>query len=335
MYSFTNDYSEAAAPQVMQALQQLSLNQYPGYGCDDVCASARKAIQDKLGNDKADIHFLEGGTQTNAVMIASMLKPWESVIAATSGHINVHETGAIEATGHKVETVPSINGLVQAADIDAIMKDRMPDHVTRPAAVYVSDSTEEGTIYTKAQLQSLRQVCNAHHLYLYLDGARLGSALTATGNDLTLADLAQLCDAFYIGGTKNGALFGEAAVIINDQLKPYFRCLMKQRGAMLAKGFVLGAQFKALFTDDLFFKLAANANQQAQYLKTELSKHGIQFLNDSPTNQIFPILNQQQCDKIKDFGYEVWGHKGNETIVRLVCSWATTKQAVDQLLARL
>jgi len=333
IYSFTNDYSEVAAPQVMQALAALADRQFSGYGCDDVCERARQAIIARLGVP-ADVHFLIGGTQANAIMIAGMLRPWDAVIAADSGHINVHETGAIEATGHKVQTVPSHDGKVMASDVDDLMAGLMPEHMIHPAALYVSDSTEEGTIYTKAELTALRQCCDRHHLYLYLDGARLGAALMAAPNDLSLADIARLCDAFYIGGTKNGAMFGEAMVIVNDSLKPYFRYLIKQRGALLAKGFALGAQFEALFTDDLFFKLAGHADAMAQRLAQGLKAAGIGFLNDSPTNQVFPLLTADQKGRLEGYGYEEWGRKGDLAIVRLVCSWATPQAAVDGLLAR-
>ena len=338
MLHFMNDYSEGAHPRVMRALADSNLESTVGYGCDDYCAQAADALRARFACPDADVHFLVGGTQTNLVACAAFLRPWEAVIAAESGHVAVHETGAIEATGHKVFVVPGENGKLTAQAVRrAVMEHRTgtEEHMVLPKLVYVSDSTEFGTIYTRAELEALRAVCDELGLWLYLDGARIGAALTAEGNDLAPADFARLCDAFYFGGTKNALLFGEALVIVNDALKPFIRNVIKQRGGMLAKGRLLGVQFGALLQDDLWLETARHANAMAQRLAKGLSDLGVTFYIPSPTNQIFPVLPDAVVEKLReDVAFEFWA-KADEThtAIRFVCSWATEAEQVDALLA--
>ena len=338
MYSFLNDYSEGAHPKILEALTKTNLEQTAGYGVDPHCDRARTLIRQAIGRENVDVHFLVGGTQTNLIAIAAFLRPHQAAISAVSGHINVHETGAVEATGHKVVTLPSKDGKLTAAQIERCVVDHHNDpiaeHLVQPKLVYISDSTEIGTLYTKAELAAISEVCRRLNLILFVDGARLGSALTSDQNDLTLGDLADLCDAFYIGGTKNGALFGEALVIANDQLKPDFRYLMKQRGAMLAKGRLLGIQFESLFEDSTYFDIARHANQMARRLDEGLAALGVPFLSDSHTNQIFPIFADAVVERLeRDYAFEPWQKMDEEHLaIRLVTSWATDEVQVEAFL---
>lgn len=335
MYSFRNDYSEGAHPKVLEALTATNLIQTCGYGLDDYCKEAADLIRHQCAAPQADVHFLVGGTQTNLIVINSFLESYECVIAAHTGHVNVHETGAIEATGHKVCTAYSPDGKVTPQMVEAVVAANTTEHMVLPRMVYISDTTEIGTIYTKAELQALRACCDKLGLYLYLDGARLASALTAEGSDLTLADLAALTDAFTIGGTKNGLLFGEAVILTNDLPKAHFRWHMKQRGAMLAKGRLLGIQFKALMSDDLFFEVGRHANANAVYLRDGMTELGYDFPTASPSNQQFPVLPNSVILKLQDLGYAFeTDHVVDDThtCVRFVTSWATPKAAVEQLL---
>ncbi len=334
MYSFKNDYSEGAHPRILEALTKASREQCDGYGYDRHSLHAADLIRVAIGSTDADVHFLEGGTQTNLLAISSFLRPHEAAIAAITGHINVHETGAIEATGHKVVTVASENGKLTPGLVKIVLDAHPDEHMVKPKLVYVSDSTEVGTIYTKAELTSLSEYCKANKLYFYLDGARLGSALTALGNDVTLKDLAELTDAFYIGGTKNGALLGEALVICNPALKEDFRYLLKQKGAMLAKGMVLGVQFEELFQNNLYFELAAHANQLAEQMKHAISDAGFEFLATSPTNQMFPIFPDSLVEKLHEtYDFEIWEKlSSSTTAIRLVTSWATPESAVEDFI---
>ncbi len=259
IYRFTNDYSEGAHINILNALVESNLNQEIGYGNDSFCEEAKKLIKAKIKNENADIHFVSGGTQANLIIISSALRPHEAIIAASTGHINVHETGAIEATGHKICTVETEDGKLSVEHIKSVLENHSDEHMVKPKMVFISNSTELGTIYKKAELEEISKFCKENNLYLHLDGARLGSALTSRDNDLTLDELSSLVDIFYIGGTKNGALLGEAIVINNDRLKEDFRYHIKQKGAMLAKGKVLGIQFVELFKNDLFFELANHA----------------------------------------------------------------------------
>lgn len=337
MYSFTNDYSEGAHPNILRSLMENNLNQNKGYGLDDHCAHAAQLIWEQIGAENADIHFLTGGTQTNLIFISSALRPHQAVIAATTGHINVHETGAIEATGHKVLAMACPDGKVTPDAVQKALDAHTDEHMVQPKMVYISNSTEVGTIYTKADLEALRHICLKNRLYLYMDGARLGSALTSSANDLTLADIAALTDAFYIGGTKNGALLGEALVIVNDALKEDFRYSMKQKGALAAKGFVVGTQFEELFQNDLFFELPAHANAMAAILKKGIEDCGFSFLTDSPTNQLFPIFPNDLVKELeKEYGFNVERIiDADHTAIRLVTSWATPESAAKQFVADL
>lgn len=332
MYSFENDYSEGACPKVLEALCKTNMLQTPGYGVDKYCKKAENLIKEKLGNEDVDIHFITGGTPCNVIAI-SLLKSYEAVISVESGHINVHETGAVEATGHKIITVKGRNGKITPKEIRDVVNSHSDEHMVKPKMVYISNSTELGTIYYRDELKEIYNTCTELGLYLYLDGARLGNALTALGNDLTLKDICRFSDMFYIGGTKNGALLGEAMVIKNPELKPNFRYAIKQHNAMLAKGRILGVQFVALFDDDTYFENAKNANIMAQAMRYIFSQLGIKMYIDSPTNQIFPIIEDSLLEKIKnDYTFITWGrYDRNHSIARFVCSWATKKDDVQQL----
>ena len=339
MYSFLNDYSEGAHPKILDMLCKSNLEQTPGYGVDPYWDRARALILNAIGRQDVDVHFLVGGTQTNMTAIAAFLRPHQAALAAVSGHINVHETGAIEATGHKVMPLPSDDGKITAEQIEACVlghrNDPTFEHITQPKLVYISDSTEVGTVYTKSELRAISEVCKRLDLILFVDGARLGSALTSAQNDLTLADLAELCDAFYIGGTKCGALFGEAVVIANPQLKPDFRYSIKQNGGMLAKGRLLGIQFLTLFEDDLYYDICRSANEQAYRIAEACREAGFPFFAESPTNQQFPIFPNRLLDRLKEkYVYSTWAKVDEgHTAIRLCTSWATRDEAVEQLTA--
>jgi threonine aldolase len=337
MYSFTNDYSEGAHPRILEAMMNANLTQNVGYGLDAHSLAAAGTIRRLADAPDAAVHFVVGGTQTNLLLIAAALRPYQAVIAAATGHVNVHEAGAIEGTGHKVLALPTTTGKLTPEIIAPCLAEHCDEHMVQPKLVYISDSTELGTVYTKAELEALHHFCRLHGLMLYLDGARLGSALTSAPNDLTLKDLAALTDAFYIGGTKNGALLGEALVIQKDSLKEDFRFMMKNRGAMLAKGFLAGIQFEELFRDGLFFDLAAHANEMAAILRDGIRKAGYSFVSDSHTNLLFPILPDELVDKLgKDFTFErSQKPDDSHTVIRLVTSWATPEKAVRDFLAAL
>ena len=336
MYSFRNDYSEGALPAVLQALSDTNPEQTCGYGMDPRCKSAADLIRSLCQAPDADVHFLVGGTQTNLVVIDAFLQSYEAVIAAHTGHVNTHETGAIEATGHKVCDIYAPDGKLTPALVESVLAEHNgTEHMVLPRMVYISDSTEIGTIYTKAELTALRRCCDEHGLYLFLDGARLGSALTSPGNDLTLPDLAALTDVFYIGGTKNGLLFGEAVVLSNESPKAHFRWHMKQRGAVLAKGRLLGVQFQALLENDRFFDAARHANELAFRLRDGIAALGYPFPVASPTNQQFPVLPNAVVTRLQGMGYEfeIDGVvDADHTRIRLVTSWATPESAVENFL---
>lgn len=330
MYSFKNDYSEGAHPRILQALINSNLIQEEGYGLDSHTQKAIFRIKDLAGDQSIDVHLISGGTQTNLTAISTFLRPHEACIAAHTGHIATHETGAIEYTGHKVLTIESSNGKITAAQIQEILDLHPNEHTVKPKLVYISNPTELGTIYNKKELESLSKFCKTNHLFLYVDGARLGSALCVKEANLTLADLTFLTDAFFIGGTKSGALLGEALVISNPILKEDIRYLIKQRGALLAKGRLLGIQFEELFSDNLYFELASHANEMAAMLSDGLRKAACEFLIDSPTNQIFPILDKQLIKRLeKQFEFYIWEQiDDNRSAIRLVTSWATKEDAV-------
>lgn len=337
MIYFNSDYLEGAHPSIMKRLMDTNMAQSVGYSEDEYCAAAREKIKAACEAPDADVHFLVGGTQTNTTVIASILRPYQGVIAPTSGHINCHETGAIESTGHKVLALPTDNGKITAQQIEEyyLWHHTSPDfeHIVMPGMVYISYPTEGGTIYSKAELTAIYETCQRCGLPLYIDGARMGYGLMSDECDLTLPELARLCDVFYIGGTKVGALFGEAVVVMNPALKKDFRFFMKQRGGMLAKGRLLGIQFDTLFTDDLYLKISRHAIDMAHQIREIFVSAGYPLLFDSPTNQQYPIMPDSELAEIgKNFGYEYW-ERVDETHsgVRFCASWATTQENVDAL----
>jgi threonine aldolase len=336
-YSFQNDYSEGAHPRIIEALRETNFEQGIGYGEDRFCLEAAAKIREAIASPHADVHFMSGGTQANLVFLSSCLRPFESVIAVDTGHICVHETGAIEMTGHKVNAVRGKDGKVTAEEIEKTVAAHSDEHMVRPRVVYISHSTEVGTIYSRDELCAISEACIKNRLFLYMDGARLGSALTSTASDLSLEEIARLVDAFYIGGTKNGALIGEALVINRPELKPDLRYMIKQRGALLSKGRLLGIQFLELFRDRLYFDLARHANQAAERLAAGISALGFSFDTASPTNQIFPIFPDSVVEKMSQmYLFYVWREIDREqSAVRLVTSWATPDSAVDGFLSDL
>ncbi len=334
MYSFNNDYSECAHPRILDAIVHANLEQNNGYSQDVHTAHAIQLIHREIEDNTADIHIIPGGTQTNLLVIGSALRPHQAVIAAETGHINVHETGAIEATGHKVLTAASPDGKLTPDLVKQILDSHTDEHMVMPKMVYISNTTEIGTQYTLAELTSLFLFCKKRHLYLFMDGARMGAALTSPANDLTLARIAELTDIFYIGGTKNGAMCGEALVILNPALKEDFRFLMKQRGAMFAKGFILGIQFKELFTDSLFYDLARHSNQMAAILRKGIEECGYAFDSQSVSNQLFPILPDSILPRLsEEFLFSVQKKTDDShTVIRLVTSWATREEETHRFV---
>jgi threonine aldolase len=336
MYNFKNDYSEGAHPKILEALFETNLEQAEGYGEDRFSKEARDLIQEKVGDKEVDVHFVSGGTQANLICLSSILKSYESVVSVESGHINGHEAGAIELTGHKINLIKGEAGKIKIEEVKQVIEEHQEpyDHLVKPKVVFISNSTEIGTIYSKKELEEISQFCKENNLFLYLDGARLGSALTSSKNDLILADIARLTDIFYIGGTKNGALLGEAIVISNENLKENFRIYMKQRGALLAKGRLIGLQFRELFKDDLFFKTAKHANLMAEKLTKGIKALGYNFLSDSSSNQIFPIFPNSLIEKLQqDFGFFIWQKiDKNNSAIRLVTSWATKEKEIDRFI---
>lgn len=337
IYSFNNDYSEGTHPQILKAMMETNFEQNDGYSLDIHTIRAKELIRQEIKRQDTDIHILVGGTQTNLLGISCALRPHQAVICAETGHINVHETGAIEATGHKVLSQETEDGKLTTAHIQKALTLHTDEHMVQPKMVYISNSTEVGTQYSLKELEDISRFCRQQGLYLFLDGARLGSALTSSGNDLTLADIARLTDLFYIGGTKNGALFGEALIISHPDLKPDFRYLIKQRGAMLAKGWLLGIQFEELFQNHLFYDMAAHANEMADRLRKGIAACGYSFHWDSKTNQLFPVLPNTVMDELKKdflFSTQLATDEGH-TCIRLVTSWATKPEAVDAFLKAL
>lgn len=331
MYSFKNDYSEGAHPRLLEALGACNFEQAEGYGLDCYTQAAVKLLKQLVEKEAVQIHLLSGGTQTNLTALAAFLRPHEAAVAAQSGHILVHETGAIEATGHKVLSVPSIDGKVGPTAVEAMVLSHGDEHMVKPRLLYLSQPTEIGTLYSALELQELKNLCERLDLYLYVDGARLGSALCAPGNDVDLPELCRLADAFYIGGTKNGALLGEALVIVKEELKKDFRYQMKQKGALLAKGQVMGVQFQELFRDGLYFELARRANALAARLRQAIAEAGYSLLAPTVTNQVFPVLPNQLIAKLEEeFSFYVWeAVDESHSAIRLVTSWATEEAAVE------
>lgn len=336
--NFKSDYLEGCHPKILEKLVETNFMQSSGYGSDEYSRDAVLKIKKACKREDIDVHFLVGGTQTNSIVITSVLRPHQGVVSAISGHIVEHEAGAIEAAGHKVLTLPSDDGKIKAEQVkelyDAHWNNPMRESDVQPGMVYISNPTELGTLYTKAELELLSKVCRELNLPLFLDGARLGYALTSPYNDLTLEDIATLCDVFYIGGTKCGAMFGEAVVISANQLKRDFRYIMKQRGGVLAKGRLLGIQFDVLFDNDLYFKICRNAVEYALKVKQAFEEKGIEFYGNSPTNQQFPVLTNTQLNHLrKKYMFEVWNKLNeNDTVVRFCTSWATKKEDIDELI---
>ena len=341
MVYFTSDYCEGCHGEILKALTETNMEQTPGYGTDHHCANAARLIRGECGREDVDVHFLVGGTQTNLTVIDAALRPHQAAVCAQSGHIHVHETGAVEATGHKILTLPSADGKITAAQVRDLVHghrtDESMEHTAQPKLVYISNPTELGTVYSKAELTALSEACRALGLYLFLDGARLGYGLMCRENDLTLKDLAALCDCFYIGGTKVGALFGEALVIANPALKEDFRYLIKQHGGMLAKGRLLGVQFETLFRDGLYYRIAKHALDQADRLRAALGAAGYGFYVESPTNQLFPVLPDAVLSKLREkyaYTYQCRVDE-NQSAIRLCTSWATRPEDVDAFCADL
>ena len=338
MILFYSDYLEGCHPDILKRFGETNLVQTPGYSEDEYCEAARQTIKNACSAPDADVHFLVGGTQTNATVISSILKPYQGALCASSGHINVHETGAIEHSGHKVLAIPSEDGKVSAAQVEDALKvhysESSPEHMVQPGMLYISFPTELGTIYTRKELEAIRKVCNDWEIPLYIDGARLGYGLESSGCDLLLKDIASLADVFYIGGTKQGALFGEAVVIRKESLKADFRYNIKQNGGMLAKGRLLGIQFSVLFSEGLYFRLSRNADRLADRIRDAFREKGCRFLVENRTNQIFPVISREYADRLSDnFGFEFWENVDDDHIaVRFCTSWATTDSNVDALI---
>lgn len=338
MIRLNNDYSEGCHPSILLRLNEMNLEQNPGYGTDTHCAEAADAVRKAFACPDADVHFLVGGTQANMTVIAAALRPYEAVLCADTGHINVHETGAVEGTGHKCIALQSRDGRISASQISvtaAMLDDN--EHVAKPAMVYISMSTELGTVYNRAQLRDIYLTCQQLGLYLFIDGARLGYALAAPTGDLTAADIAEMCDVFTVGGTKMGALFGEAIVINHPALKKHFRHMTKHQGGLLAKGWLLGVQFSALMADGLYFQLGQKAVKQAMRIRTALLEKGIPLHVDSPTNQLFPIFSDEQVETLEeDFALEFQERVDESHVVLRVCtSWATPERNVTAFIEKI
>lgn len=334
MLSFASDYVEGAHPAILQRFMETNLIKQSGYGTDEYTASAREKIKAACGCPEADVWFLTGGTQTNQVVIDSLLLPYEGVVAAETGHIAAHEAGAIEFTGHKVLTVPQYAGKMAATDLSAYLQtyhaDDNAEHMVRPGAVYISHPTEYGTLYTKEELTALREVCDQYEIPLFLDGARLGYGLAAPDADLTLHDLCNLCDVFYIGGTKVGALCGEAVVFARRKAPRHFLSIIKQHGALVAKGRLLGVQFDTLFTDDLYMKISRHAIEMAELMRSVFREKGYEFFMETTTNQIFITLtDERKAELERQCVLSFWEKPdAHHTVVRFATSWATAREDV-------
>ena len=336
MISFENDYIQGAHPEILGRLAETNLEPLSGYGSDSYCESARRKIRKACGCENAEVHFLVGGTQTNAVVIDAMLKGYEGVVAEDSGHIAVHEAGAVEFTGHKVLTVPGHTGKIDGNELRRYLhgfyQDENHEHMVFPGLVYISHPTEFGTLYTKEELRQISEVCRDYEIPLYLDGARLGYGLMSRGTDLSLCDIAEFCDAFYIGGTKVGALCGEAVVFPRKAPK-HFLTAVKQHGALLAKGRLLGIQFDTLFTDDLYFRISSHAIEMAEKLKKVLREKGLSFAWESPTNQQFVVMEDEKMKQLREnVVFSFWEKADRDhTIVRFATSWGTKEEEIEEL----
>ncbi|MBP3655093.1 MAG: hypothetical protein J6K32_00175 [Clostridia bacterium] len=331
---FQNDYGEGAHPLIMQRLVETNLEHTCGYGLDPYSLRAAELIRQKCGRPEAAVHMLAGGTSANAIAMAAFMRPYEAAVCAASGHINVHETGAIEATGHKVLVAASKDGKALPEGVRAVCREHTDEHMVHPRVLYISQSTEIGTVYNKAELLALREVCDECGLILYIDGARLGSALASSECDVTLRDLADIADCFYIGGTKNGMLFGEAMVIVNPSLQKDFRFMIKNRGGMMAKGRLCGLMFLTAFEHDDYFAWARHANAMADIIRGGMERGGVEFFQRTTSNQVFPVITREQEAALAErFAFEHWADLPDGRVsVRFVTSWATT-EADAQLLA--
>lgn len=341
MISFGSDYIEGAHPLIMERLMQTNMEQTLGYGVDEYSIKAKKLIQKACHNEEVDVHFVVGGTQANLIVIAAALRPFEGVLAATSGHINVHETGAVEATGHKVLTLDAVAGKIKASQVAAYMEhflnDPTMEHTVKPKMVYISSPTELGSVYKREEIKALREVCDQYDLLLFLDGARLGYGLACDENDLDLEFLSKTMDVFYIGGTKVGALFGEALVIRNEALKKEFRFMIKQRGAMLAKGRLLGLQFMTMFEDNLYLEMGKHGMAMAKKLAEGFKEAKVEFFTKPITNQLFVVLENEKIEKLREkFIFETWEEVNEkQTAVRFCTSWGTKAENIEIFLEEL
>ncbi len=336
--SFSSDYTKGAHPKILERLIETNMEQQDGYGTDKYCKSAAEKIKKACDCPDADVFFLVGGTQTNQTIIDMLLEPYEGVVAARTGHVAAHEAGAIEFSGHKVLTLPEEAGKINATDLKVLLMDFYEDgnheHMVFPGAVYISFPTEYGTLYSKAELTAISEVCEEFEIPLFIDGARMGYGLMSKEADVTLSDIAGLCDVFYIGGTKVGALFGEAVVFTKGAPTRHPIPIIKQHGALLAKGWLLGLQFDTLFTDDLYFKISKNAIDMAEILKDNLVKRGYKIYIDSPTNQQFIVLENEKLKELsKHVGYGFWEKVDEDhTAIRLATDWATTEADIEELM---
>lgn len=341
MLSFASDYIEGAHEKILQRFLETNMEQLGGYGSDPYCESAKAKIKEACNCPEAEIFFISGGTQTNLIVIDSLLKPYEGVISAETGHIHVHEAGSIECCGHKILALPQKEGKIIPAQLEKYLEtffnDENHDHMVFPGMVYVSHPTEYGTLYTKEELTSISNTCKKYNIPLFMDGARLGYGLMSKASDMTLADIASLCDVFYIGGTKVGALLGEAVVFTKNNMPKQFLTMVKMRGGLLAKGRVLGIQFDTLFTDNLYFDISKHAIEMADILKAGLKAKNIPFFIDSPTNQIFVILeDSKKVELEKKVVFSFWEkYDDTHTVIRFATSWATKKENIDTLLSYL
>lgn len=337
MISFESDYITGAHPKILENLAKTNLEPLSGYGSDKYCKSAEEKIKAACGISEGSVYFISGGTQTNAIVVSALLKPFEGVISCKTGHIEAHEAGAVENTGIKVLDIEGRNGKIVPEILSQYVTDFYNDdnheHMVFPGMVYISHPTEYGTLYSKSELKEISEICRKFNMKLFLDGARLGYGLQSFNTDVTLKDIAQYCDAFYIGGTKVGALCGEAVVFTRDNTPPHFINFIKKKGALLAKGRLLGVQFDTLFTDELYFKISRHAIELAEDLKTIFNEKGYDFFIDSPTNQQFIILENTKMEELKQkvrFGF--WEkYDDNHTVVRFATSWSTTKEDIDYL----
>ena len=337
MIRFECDYTQGAHPLIMERLLETNLEQTCGYGEDDYCKHAAELIKEACANDNIDVHFLVGGTQTNATVISSVLKGYQGAVCADTGHINVHETGAVEATGHKVLALPNIDGKINAKMVEDYVSGHYNDvtasHMVQPGMVYISLPTESGTMYSKKEIMDIFDVCRKYDMCFFIDGARLGYGLTSEINDISLNDLCKYSDIFYIGGTKVGALFGEAVIISNDAYKKDFRYNIKRHGGLLAKGRLLGIQFETLFTDDLYFRISKNAIDMAMKLKKAFTYMGYELFADSYTNQQFVYLDDSKAEQLsKKYTFSLWGEYNGKKAYRFCTSWATTNTQIEQLI---